>query len=135
MRKLSREYGWSALGVYLVLSALDFPFCFAAVRLLGIERIGHYEHVVVDGVKGIFSTVWSFGKTKAEDVDASQVTATAVESNEKRGLYDHGVVEAEKRNSGAEASMSRSTLFPLCAPLFHQSVYAVPTRGCRSIWI
>lgn len=47
MRKLSREYGWSALGVYLGLSALDFPFCFLAVRLLGTERIGRWEDVIV----------------------------------------------------------------------------------------
>ena len=40
MRKLSREYGWSALGVYLALSALDFPFCYMLVRYLGTERIG-----------------------------------------------------------------------------------------------
>jgi hypothetical protein len=40
MRKLSREYGWSALGIYLVLSALDFPFCYLLVGYLGVERIG-----------------------------------------------------------------------------------------------
>ena len=47
MRKLSREYGWSAVGVYFLLSALDFPFCFVAVRTLGTDRIGHWEHVVL----------------------------------------------------------------------------------------
>lgn len=40
MRKLSREYGWSALGVYLLLTALDFPFCYLLVRHLGADRIG-----------------------------------------------------------------------------------------------
>lgn len=40
MRKLSREYGWSALGVYLILTALDFPFCYLLVRYLGTDRIG-----------------------------------------------------------------------------------------------
>jgi Protein of unknown function (DUF1279) len=40
MRKLSREYGWSALGVYLVLTALDLPFCYLFVGYLGTERIG-----------------------------------------------------------------------------------------------
>jgi len=105
MRKLSREYGWSALGVYLALSALDFPFCFAAVRLLGIERIGHYEHVIVDGMKDIFSKVWSFGKCKSQDVDPSQVTMAALEGNGENGPYDHGVAEAEKRNAGAGASI------------------------------
>jgi hypothetical protein len=40
MRKLSREYGWSALGVYIALTALDFPFCYLLVRYLGTDRIG-----------------------------------------------------------------------------------------------
>jgi hypothetical protein len=66
LKKLSREYGWSALGVYLALSALDFPFCFAAVRLLGVERIGYYEHVVVSFVKDRLKSVWP---VKVEDVD------------------------------------------------------------------
>lgn len=35
----------------MLLSALDFPFCFAAVRYLGTDRIGRYEHVVVKWVK------------------------------------------------------------------------------------
>lgn len=40
MRRLSREYGWSAVGVYFALSALDFPFCYLLVRYLGTDRIG-----------------------------------------------------------------------------------------------
>src|ERR1700761_6777783 len=32
-KELSRKYGWAAVGVYFGLSALDFPFCFLAVRL------------------------------------------------------------------------------------------------------
>jgi N-terminal acetyltransferase 2 len=40
LKKLSREYGWSAVGVYFALSVLDFPFCFLLVRVVGTERIG-----------------------------------------------------------------------------------------------
>lgn len=40
LKKLSREYGWAAVGVYLGLSVLDFPFCFLLVRVVGTERIG-----------------------------------------------------------------------------------------------
>ena len=43
LKKLSREYGWSALGVYLALSALDFPFCYLLVRYLGADRIGRFQ--------------------------------------------------------------------------------------------
>jgi hypothetical protein len=49
LKKLSKEYGWTAVGVYLGLSVLDFPFCFLAVRLLGTDRIGRWEHAIIDG--------------------------------------------------------------------------------------
>ncbi|KAI0399331.1 hypothetical protein F4802DRAFT_610961 [Xylaria palmicola] len=47
LKKLSREYGWATVGVYLSLSVLDFPFCFLLVRVVGTERIGEIEHWVV----------------------------------------------------------------------------------------
>lgn len=42
LKKLSREYGWSAVGVYFLLSAADFPFCYLLVKYLGTERIGEF---------------------------------------------------------------------------------------------
>ncbi|KIW05094.1 uncharacterized protein PV09_03651 [Verruconis gallopava] len=53
LKQLSREYGWAAVGWYFALSALDFPFCFLAVRALGTERIGQWEHAVIDSIKAI----------------------------------------------------------------------------------
>lgn len=67
LRKLSREYGWAAVGVYFGLSALDFPFCFAAVRLLGVDRIGQLEHVVVQSAKGAVHSVWPQTHTGSQD--------------------------------------------------------------------
>ena len=69
LKTLSREYGWSALWIYLFLSALDFPFCFAAVKLLGADKIGHYEHVVVESFKGSVNKVWpgAFEESKEEE--------------------------------------------------------------------
>lgn len=82
LKKLSREYGWAALGVYLTLSALDFPFCFAAVRLLGVERIGYYEHVVVGFVKDKLNTVWP--QTKGSEAEDGQgQLAQAEERNQE----------------------------------------------------
>jgi len=102
LRKLFREYGWSTLGVYLLLSALDFPFCFAAVRLLGVERIGHYEHVIVEGAKDVFRAVWPFNRSRREELrDGQQVVA----GNRIPRSYNHGVREAEERNSGEGASI------------------------------
>lgn len=40
LKKLSKEYGWSVIGIYLALSVLDFPFCFLLVRVVGTEKIG-----------------------------------------------------------------------------------------------
>ncbi|CUS12209.1 unnamed protein product [Tuber aestivum] len=51
LKHLSREYGYSALGVYLLLSALDFPFCFLAVRYLGTEKISKLEASVIGFVE------------------------------------------------------------------------------------
>lgn len=40
LKKLTKEYGWVTVGVYLGLSVLDFPFCFLFVRMVGPEKIG-----------------------------------------------------------------------------------------------
>jgi len=40
MAKLSREYGWSVVGIYFALSALDFPFCYLLVKAVGVDKIG-----------------------------------------------------------------------------------------------
>ncbi|KAM5455592.1 DUF1279 superfamily [Microsporum audouinii] len=94
MRTLSREYGWAAVGVYFFLSALDFPFCFAAVRLLGVERIGHYEHVIVGSVKDAIAKIWP-----SKEADARPRS----EDDNEIGIADD-IEEAQKANRG-EASI------------------------------
>jgi len=126
LRKLSREYGWSALGVYLALTALDFPFCFLAVRLLGTDRIGHWEHIVVSKIKSFVQ--WPLGddgKEKVQDVadkvkdgmeaggiavpvdgrSVGESTAGQPEGQHYAEVYDHGYREAEEANTGAGASL------------------------------
>ncbi|EXJ82030.1 hypothetical protein A1O1_08098 [Capronia coronata CBS 617.96] len=126
LKKLSREYGWSALGVYLLLTALDFPFCFLAVRLLGTDRIGHWEHVAVSYIKGVLK--WPVSNQQAEEeiksateelqraekVGVEQGASKRILEEESRevskeededGVSDHGYKEAEKANSGANASI------------------------------
>lgn len=114
LRKLSREYGWSALGVYLLLAAVDFPFCFLAVRWLGTDRIGHWEHMIVERfwkvVEMALPNIRGQARQAVDDVERvgepvgrvfSQVDT---QSNEVGvPVYDHGVKEAEQRNK-AEAS-------------------------------
>lgn len=40
LKKLSREYGKATIGVYFLLSVLDFPFFFLLVKAVGADRIG-----------------------------------------------------------------------------------------------
>ncbi|EEP80810.1 conserved hypothetical protein [Uncinocarpus reesii 1704] len=101
MRKLSREYGWSALGVYLFLSALDFPFCFAAVRLLGVERIGHYEQTIVESVKSVLGPIWGASKEQTESLDIGD---GAIASDIENTAIDHGVIKTEGKMTGEGAS-------------------------------
>lgn len=104
-RKLSREYGWSALGVYLALSALDFPFCFLAVRWLGTDRIGHWEHVILEWVWKVWKVVPN--PFQAREAVVAEAGLNVEESRgDEIGLagYDHGVKEAEERNLSEYAS-------------------------------
>ena len=106
-RKLSREYGWSALGVYLLLTAVDFPFCFLAVRWLGTERIGHWEHVIIEWFWSIIpSSIYVRKSTPAIKVEGAEEfgVVDAKTTEIAAPAYDHGVKEAEKMNQGERAS-------------------------------
>ena len=129
LKKLSREYGWSAVGVYFALSALDFPFCFLAVRLLGTERIGYLEHQVLHYAKLIIKWPmerigWTWGEAQVDrgsreikdglktvdvnlDHDGAGATQSRRVSDDKESKYGqgHGVEEATEANKGDSASM------------------------------
>ena len=149
LKKLSREYGWSAVGVYLALSALDFPFCFLAVRLLGTDRIGHWEHVVVTWVKDLVTWPIAGHSDAQEQVeDASQQVETVVEApleevrdGQKRLLEeeetylatDHGVKDAEKANEGSNASTNiQFPLYLIADNISSRSLDAACTCICHS---
>lgn len=109
MRKLSREYGWSAVGVYFALSAADFPFCFLAVRVVGTERIGWAEAYVMGwfwaGVEKVLPSVAAARRAKREQqqvdgVAAGEEGAVAVAQGES-----WGVEKAQKANAGEDASI------------------------------
>jgi Protein of unknown function (DUF1279) len=116
LRKLSREYGWSALGIYLLLSALDFPFCFLAVRSLGTDRIGHWEHVILSYIKS--AVKWPLSESAQNQVDSAveivkekgpldergEGEKRMLEEDETYMVQDHGYKEAEKAASKADAS-------------------------------
>ena len=101
LKKLSKEYGWTAVGVYLALSALDFPFCFLAVRWLGTERIGRWEHKIID-------SFWSLVGTLGLDLRARKLSTDGLTPQDEpimaTGFRDHGFDEANAANLGPDAS-------------------------------
>ncbi|KAI0019250.1 peptide alpha-N-acetyltransferase Nat2 [Xylariomycetidae sp. FL0641] len=106
LKKLSREYGWSAVGVYLGLSVLDFPFCFLLVRIVGTDRIGELEHLVVSNVKKAIPESlrnWWHEYRKALK-QAEQEQLGNDEISEHVEMVGWGVEEAEEKNK-TEASL------------------------------
>lgn len=83
---------------------MDFPICFAAVRLLGVERIGHYEHVAFESVKRAINTVWP----RAPDTPAVEPHSEETANSQRNEL---SAEEAPNKPDG-EASMSQITPFP-----------------------
>ncbi|MCJ1229126.1 hypothetical protein MMC12_005791 [Toensbergia leucococca] len=111
LRKLSREYGWSALGVYIALSALDFPFCFIAVRSLGTDRIGRWEGIVLEWVWSVVPYPFperesggavEGGKNGEEFAVVGEGEGVAVPGV---GGLGHGIREAEEENRSENASI------------------------------
>ncbi|KAI0108218.1 hypothetical protein F4814DRAFT_451499 [Daldinia grandis] len=106
LKKLSREYGWAALGVYLGLTVLDFPFCFLLVRSVGTDRIGAIEDWVVSNVSKLIPqsirTKWREYRQALKEAEKENLGDTEI--SEDVEMAGWGVEEAEKRHK-AEASL------------------------------
>lgn len=100
LKKLSREYGWTAVGVYLGLSLIDFPLCFMAVRLLGTDRIGHYEHVLKNALWSVVRLVIPDAGKKPVEAGADETTA---EATAREGYVEAG--KAVGHDGGSNACM------------------------------
>lgn len=109
LKQLSKEYGWTALGVYLGLSLLDFPVCFLAVRLLGTERIGQYEEVVKSAFWSVIRLALpEAGKKLPEEIAANEAEKAA-EATAREGYVDADGVLV--RPSNVDACECPSLLF------------------------
>ena len=127
LRKLSREYGWTALGVYLALSALDFPFCFLAVRMLGTDRIGKLEEQVIHGFWVLVSLPFPGGEDQARSMfkrggsavqeglqaiglrqpkSEQRIDAQAVTMSQQVRTEDHLATEEDKWTWGVEEAQA-----------------------------
>ena len=65
--------------MYLGLSALDFPFCFLAVRALGADKIGEYEEIIVDKFWSVMRTVVPGIRERAEQDEVKDEEPSEVE--------------------------------------------------------
>ena len=103
------------MGVYLFLTAIDFPICFAVVRWLGVERVGHAERIVVEAIKGaipdtVKDTWWRVKARRLQEMDEVESSSRSSEQIDKPAIatvvdeYDHGVVQAVKENQSDKAS-------------------------------
>ncbi|KAL8647668.1 MAG: hypothetical protein Q9210_005417 [Variospora velana] len=104
LRKLTREYGWSAVGVYLALSALDFPFCYLAVRWVGPETVGRWESVILGQLRKVFELL-PFGLSsniQAESIGGGTEDDGAVDSGKDKVEVGHAT---EARHKGDQASL------------------------------
>lgn len=53
LKHLIKSYGWYALGVYLVFSALDFGVAFVGIKLLGAEQVSQAAAYVKQFIFGL----------------------------------------------------------------------------------
>ncbi|KAK0615883.1 hypothetical protein B0T17DRAFT_359540 [Bombardia bombarda] len=109
LKKLSREYGWAAVGVYFSLSVLDFPFCFMLVRIVGTEKIAAIEHVVVTWVqKAIPDRVKEFWHDYREALKENRLEQQggAAVLEERAEMAGWGVKEAEEKRKSDGASLT-----------------------------
>ncbi|POR33643.1 Uncharacterized protein TPAR_06158 [Tolypocladium paradoxum] len=107
LKKLSKEYGWSAVGVYLALSVLDFPFCFLLVRIVGTDTIGKVEHYVVSTVSSMVpESVRQTTRKYWHSIQKGETQKLGDDGiSEKVEMAGWGVQEAQERNK-EEASLA-----------------------------
>lgn len=91
LKKLIKQYGWSALGVYLGLSCIDLPICFFAVHSLGEETIKVY----INRVKQLAD----FGKDEEELRQEIKEKQRKDEENRQLGIQDKSTWERVKEST------------------------------------
>lgn len=77
LKALMQKYGYSGLGVYLGLSAIDLPLCYLLVHSLGEDEIGRYEEKV-KAFFGMGSTSDESGGEKADSPKGQFLTQFAI---------------------------------------------------------
>ena len=86
-------------------SALDFPFCFLAVRWLGTERVGYAEHVVVEAFWSLVGVALPSVQARRQQSAQEGVVLDEAEEREGGAGAGWGVETAEARNKSDKASL------------------------------
>ncbi|KAH0827779.1 hypothetical protein J3R83DRAFT_3397 [Lanmaoa asiatica] len=80
LKHLVKSYGWYALGVYLVFSALDFSVAFVGIKLLGAEQVSQAAAYVKQVVFGFFHN-------KPPEPGRDETESPAAGNGGQEGLY------------------------------------------------
>ena len=80
LKHLIKSYGWYALGMYIILSAVDFGVAFAGVNLLGAERVSRVAATVKEHVAGLIYT-------RPAEPGREEVESVSSRSGSHEGLY------------------------------------------------
>ncbi|KAH9935394.1 uncharacterized protein B0H18DRAFT_1207025 [Fomitopsis serialis] len=56
LKHLIKAYGWYALGMYIVVGALDFAVAFAGINIIGAEHVSRVTSAVKDYVAGLINS-------------------------------------------------------------------------------
>ena len=81
LKHLIKSYGWYALGVYFLISVIDFSVAFAAVNLIGAEHVSRVAISAKESVYGIFNSRPEPGR---EEMDRAVARSRA---GGQEGLY------------------------------------------------
>lgn len=82
LKSLIKSYGWYALGVYFVLSVLDFGVAFVGVNLLGAEYVSHVTASVKSTVTGLI-----YSRPAEPGLDEIESTKNPQATGGHEGLY------------------------------------------------
>lgn len=80
LKHLIKSYGWYALGMYIILSAVDFGVAFAGVNLLGAEHVSRVAASLKEHVAGLIYT-------RPAEPGREEVESVSSHSGSHEGLY------------------------------------------------
>lgn len=105
-RKLTREYGRAAVGIYFLLSILDYPFFFLLVKAVGTDRIGKVEAHIVSAISSVVPEPIRIKVRETWESVKDSLKGKEEETDEMvKKVEGWGVEEAQERNA-EEASTS-----------------------------